>query len=162
MQKTQVWSLGGEDALEKGMAAHSSIFAWRIPWTRILQGYTPWGHTKSQIGLNNKHFALLIPSWGLLMSSSNPNYLPRLHLQTPSFGEVKASAGMDVGEDTLQSIPTDEGWTRARIPQNRFPWCCTNMKLQVQDEGICTVTHPCLVSGRRALERTRGASGLSW
>ena len=28
-----VRSLGGEDTLEKGMATHSSILAWRIPWT---------------------------------------------------------------------------------------------------------------------------------
>ena len=33
MQETQVGSLGGEDSLEKGMATHSSILAWRIPWT---------------------------------------------------------------------------------------------------------------------------------
>jgi len=33
MQKTQVQSLGWEDSLEKGMATHSSILAWRIPWT---------------------------------------------------------------------------------------------------------------------------------
>ena len=33
MQETQVRSLGWEDPLEKGMATHSSIFAWRIPWT---------------------------------------------------------------------------------------------------------------------------------
>ena len=33
MQETQVQSLGGEDPLEKGMAAHSSILAWRISWT---------------------------------------------------------------------------------------------------------------------------------
>ena len=32
MQETQVQSLGQEDALEKGMATHPSIFAWRIPW----------------------------------------------------------------------------------------------------------------------------------
>ena len=32
MQETWVRSLGWEDALEKGMAIHSSIFAWRIPW----------------------------------------------------------------------------------------------------------------------------------
>ena len=32
VQKTQVQSLGPEDALEKGMATHSSIFAHRIPW----------------------------------------------------------------------------------------------------------------------------------
>ena len=33
MQETQVQSLGQEDPLEKGMATHSSIFAWRNPWT---------------------------------------------------------------------------------------------------------------------------------
>ena len=33
MQETQVWSLGREDPLEKEMATHSSILAWRITWT---------------------------------------------------------------------------------------------------------------------------------
>ena len=33
MQETQVRSLGGEEPLEKGMATHFSILAWRIPWT---------------------------------------------------------------------------------------------------------------------------------
>ena len=33
MQETHVQSLGQEDALEKGMATHSSILAWEIPWT---------------------------------------------------------------------------------------------------------------------------------
>ena len=33
MQKTWVWSLGWEEPLEKGMATHSSILAWRILWT---------------------------------------------------------------------------------------------------------------------------------
>ena len=33
MQETQVPSLGWEDPLEKGIATHSSILAWRIPWT---------------------------------------------------------------------------------------------------------------------------------
>ena len=33
MQETQVRSLGREDPLEKGMGTHSSILAWRIPWT---------------------------------------------------------------------------------------------------------------------------------
>ena len=32
MQETQVQSLGWEDLLEKGVAIHSSILAWRIPW----------------------------------------------------------------------------------------------------------------------------------
>ena len=33
MQEMQVQSLGGEDPLEEGMATHSSILAWRSPWT---------------------------------------------------------------------------------------------------------------------------------
>ena len=33
MQETQVQSLGQEDTLEIGMTTHSSILAWRIPWT---------------------------------------------------------------------------------------------------------------------------------
>ena len=33
VQETQGQSLGQEDPLEKGMATHSSILAWRIPWT---------------------------------------------------------------------------------------------------------------------------------
>ena len=33
MQEMQVQSLGGEDPLEEEMATHSSILAWKIPWT---------------------------------------------------------------------------------------------------------------------------------
>ena len=32
-QETQFWSLGWEDPLEEGMATHSSVLVWRIPWT---------------------------------------------------------------------------------------------------------------------------------
>ena len=34
IQEAEVQSLGPEDPLEKGMAAHSSLLAWRIPWTK--------------------------------------------------------------------------------------------------------------------------------
>ena len=40
MQETQVPSLGREDPLEKEMATHSSILAWRIPWTEKPMGVT--------------------------------------------------------------------------------------------------------------------------
>ena len=36
MQETQIQTLGKEDPLEKGMATHSSIFAWKISWTEEL------------------------------------------------------------------------------------------------------------------------------
>ena len=38
MQDTQVQSWGREDPLEKEMASHSNILAWRIPWTEELGG----------------------------------------------------------------------------------------------------------------------------
>jgi len=43
VRETQVQSLGQEDALEKGMATHSNILAWRIPWTEEPGGATSTG-----------------------------------------------------------------------------------------------------------------------
>ena len=43
IQETQVRSLGQEDPLEKGMAIHSSTFAWRIPWTEEPGGLQSMG-----------------------------------------------------------------------------------------------------------------------
>ena len=44
MREIQVQSLGWEDPLEKGMAIHFSILAWRIPWTEEPgRLYSPWG-----------------------------------------------------------------------------------------------------------------------
>ena len=43
MQETQVRSLGQEDSLEESMATHSSIFAWRIPWTEEPGGLQSMG-----------------------------------------------------------------------------------------------------------------------
>ena len=48
MQETRVQSPGREDPLEKEMAAHSSILAWRILWTEELgEIYSPWGCRES-------------------------------------------------------------------------------------------------------------------
>ena len=55
MQETQVQSLSWEDPLEKGMATHSSILAWRIPWTEEPSGLPSMvsqrvGHGDSWVG----------------------------------------------------------------------------------------------------------------
>ena len=52
MQETRVWSLGGEVPLEKGMAIHSSILVWRIPWTEKPGGLQSMG-LQSQTQLSN-------------------------------------------------------------------------------------------------------------
>ena len=46
-QEMQVWSLGQEDYLEKGMAAHSSILVWRIPWTEEPGGLQSMGSPRA-------------------------------------------------------------------------------------------------------------------
>ena len=43
MQETQAQFLGWEDPLEKGMATHSGVLAWRIPWTEEPGGLQPMG-----------------------------------------------------------------------------------------------------------------------
>ena len=47
VQETWVRSLGQEDPLEKGMATHSSILAWRIPWTEEPGGLQSVGSKES-------------------------------------------------------------------------------------------------------------------
>ena len=50
VQETWVRSLGQEDPLEKGVAIHSSILAWRIPWTEEPVGlYSPWDSKESDM-----------------------------------------------------------------------------------------------------------------
>ena len=48
MQESQVHYLCRED-LEKGLATHSSILAWGIPWIEEPGGYSPWGHKESDM-----------------------------------------------------------------------------------------------------------------
>ena len=43
-----VWSLGQEDPLKEEMATPSSIFAWIIPWTEELAGYSQWDCKESE------------------------------------------------------------------------------------------------------------------
>ena len=49
-----VWSLGQEDPLEKEMATHSSVLPWEIPWTKKLEGYSPWSHKRVKQDLVTK------------------------------------------------------------------------------------------------------------
>ena len=49
MQGTWVPSVGWEDLLEKGMATHSSIVAWRTPWAEEPGRQSPRGHKESDM-----------------------------------------------------------------------------------------------------------------
>ena len=63
MRETWVQSLGREDSLEKEMAIHSSVLAWKIPWTQEPgAGYCPWGRKESDM-TERLHFHFLIIQW---------------------------------------------------------------------------------------------------
>ena len=51
VQETLVRFLGWEDLLEEGMATHSSILTWGIPWTEEPGGLSPWGRKVTQTRL---------------------------------------------------------------------------------------------------------------
>jgi len=55
LQETQVRSLGQEDPLEEEMATHSSILAWRIPWTQEPSGLKSMGLQRVRYDLAIKH-----------------------------------------------------------------------------------------------------------
>ena len=55
MQETWFWSLGQEDSLERGMATHSRILTWRIPWTDEPARATAHGVAKIWTQLSHQH-----------------------------------------------------------------------------------------------------------
>ena len=55
MQQTQVQSLAEEDPLEKEMATHSRILAWKIPWRENPSGATVHGVTESDMTEETEH-----------------------------------------------------------------------------------------------------------
>ena len=55
MQEIQVQFLGQEDSLEEAIATHSSILAWKIPWTEELGGLQSMGLANSWTGLCDFH-----------------------------------------------------------------------------------------------------------
>ena len=56
----QIWSLGQENSLEKEMATHSSILAWKIPWTEESGGQQSIGLQTEQ--LSTYAYVYIIPS----------------------------------------------------------------------------------------------------
>ena len=87
MQETRGPSLSQEDPLKKGMAIHSSILAWRIPWTRgdwQATGVT-WGHKESDMTeqLIHTHLAM-----ALHLKQGSQNSLTEEEMGSERLGEM--------------------------------------------------------------------------
>ena len=66
LQETQVWSLSQDDPLEEGMATHSSVLAWKIPWTEEPGGLQSMG--LQRVGFHWSDLAAALTS-GIVFSS---------------------------------------------------------------------------------------------
>ena len=67
--ETWVRSLGREDPLEKEMATHSSIHAWKIPWTKEPGGLHPWGHKELDTTEQLHSLTIIIFTFGAFIFS---------------------------------------------------------------------------------------------
>ena len=72
--ETRVLSLGQEDPLEKGMATHSSILAWRIPWTEEPGRLQSMGSQKSQTYINNIIYGKVVKRVTSMSSHQKENF----------------------------------------------------------------------------------------
>ena len=80
MKETRVWSLSREDPLEKGMATHSSILAWRIPWTEEPGGLQSMGSQRVR-----QHWVTnTIPLYYILCNILQNHWISKLAIMLPS------------------------------------------------------------------------------
>ena len=113
VQETWVWSLGREDPL-KGMATHSSIFAWRIPWTEEPNGL------QSMVLQRVRHeWATNKKKWHWMISSMRPgpyasHSIFKVCLLNPKMcGENKACKTASITAETGQDWnPRPATWIR--------------------------------------------------
>ena len=108
MQETWVWSLGRADSLEKEMAAHSSIPAWRIPWREEPGGLQPTG-SQSWTRLSDCHTHTHTHT----KAYRNKWHCEEVTTQTPQW-LVLPSKRLNVIFQEFSGIKEEEGYFRLR------------------------------------------------
>ena len=133
MWETRVWSLGREDPLEKEMATHSSILAWKSHGWRSMVGYCPWGRRELDT-TERLHFHFEWPSGVLYLLQFKFNFairahdLSHSHLQVLFFWLYRASPSLPAN-NVINQILVLTIW-----------WCpCVGSSLVLLEEGVCYV-----------------------
>ena len=154
VQETLVQSWGQENALEKGIATHSSTLAWESHGQRSLAGYSPWDckelDTTEQLSLLGSYPILgfrhssdgrecicnerdlgSTPGWGRSPGEENGNPLQYSCLENPmDRGAWRATVhGVTTEQLTLSHFPREGGWQRMRwldVITNSWNWVWAN------------------------------------
>ena len=135
MQKTWVWSLGQEDPLEKGMATHSNILAWRIPWIQ-----EPVGSMGSQrVGQDwvTNTFTFFITqhtSCTIYMRVVVQLFSHDWLFETPWTAARQASLSFTISRSLLklciQSMSFPVHWVNVLPYPSLYPRVCSNMSIE--------------------------------
>ena len=122
VQETGVWSLGGEDPLEKRMATHSSILAWKFQGQRSLMAYIQSMGSQSQTWPRDWHYTVLyaqVGTWTHTRCVYSLSYiftvkevltlamcLSLLQIEWDRAGKMSDTNPCPCGADTLVDMPT--------------------------------------------------------
>ena len=120
MQEAPVWSLGGEDSLEIGMATHSSILVWRIPWTEEPGGLQSMGSQRVRHDWETDTFPLSVVTLNNMTVRRENTRLSRL-------GKVVSSGGW---------------WVRMRLDDLCKPWDSVTPLFRIQSHTNLMITAP--------------------
>ena len=147
MQETQVWPLGREDPLEKGMTIHSSTLTWRIPWTEKPGRLQSMGSPRiGQDWATNTYLHLFHKQWDFFLSIGH-GFFPQhncrnthTHTHTHPLSNqycnnmVGGASGKELAcqfrrykrhgfDPWVRKIPLEEGMTtHSSILAWRIPW----------------------------------------
>ena len=150
MRETWVRSLGWEDPLENGMAAHSSILAWRIPQTEEPVSYSPWGHSELDTTERLTHtHAVTRALWVLLIGASQVALVVKnLPANARDQMWVPSLSWEDPLEEGMATHSSIFAW---RIPWTEEPDGLQSTRLQRVDQDrnnlVHTLTYPHLYNG---------------
>ena len=121
MQETWVKSLGWEDPLEKGMATHTSILAWEIPWTEEPDGLESMGSQKVRHNLATKQqeqqaFSVVY-LFGHLFYCTSLGFCEShiLGNQTHDYQEVSFCKGWENGATLNGGVLSGAAWERVSL-----------------------------------------------
>ena len=152
-QEMWVWSLGGEDALEEGIATHSSILVWRMPWTeepgglqsiaaqRVRHDWSDWVCTHTHTHQRN-----LLETHPLEFARNSP------------LGVLRRAAHKEVSHQRYSAAKPPEGFSRGSCRPLRAAGC--SVLEESGAEQLCVLQKACAVEVVYALGT--GPHSSSW